>query len=176
MWLTWSIWQALVKKRQSLQALGVSLSGESNGDSEGRAHMQELTEESFAKHAKAAKKNPRTREELEADLKQKSDQLKEIKGALLSVQSKLRPRKERVVVDHEMLHSRTHELKRAQALVREVDGRSTQKLFSVYDEKLKALHEERKKADGLLAKVSCCVFSLFHSGERMALTDVWECV
>jgi hypothetical protein len=40
--------------------------------------------------------------------------------------------------------------------VHAVEGRSTQKLFSEYDDRLRELHEERKKADGLLAKVCVC--------------------
>ena len=95
-----------------------------------------------------------SRDQLRKEVEESRKELKSIRNQLLAVQSRLsvqqqvHPRKP----VQQQLTSRHHDLDNSQQLLRDSNFQPTMALYNVYEEKLTALREERKKADGLLAK------------------------
>jgi len=94
----------------------------------------------------------KSRAQLEKELSTSQHQLSSIRKKLLAVRTRLSAQKQEVGVHEQKLRARTHEAQHATTLLKSEGGMPTQQLYSAYDEKLKDLVEERKKADGLLAK------------------------
>lgn len=127
-------------RTESLQA---AEGGEaSSGSTQGR--LMQLSEVPVkAKHA------PRSRADLRADLRRKDAELQAIRDKMLKVRSALKPEEDMVAVDREKLKSRTHELARATRLAGSEGATMGDR---EYNHKIRDLREERKRADGLLAK------------------------
>ena len=119
----------------------------------GVARLQQLAAVSPA-HAPSEHKEvhkSRTRAQLKADLAAKDAELRAIRDRMLHVKSKLKPSEDRVAVAHQQLASRTHELAHATRLAEEVAPHGGGDPHE-YRRRIDELREERKRADGLLAK------------------------
>ena len=103
-----------------------------------------------------------SRAQLRKEVKESRKELKSIRNQLLAVQSRLsaqqqaHPRQVQQQAQQQQqqqqLASHHHDLDTSQQLLRDSNFQPTMALYNVYEEKLTALREERKKADGLLAK------------------------
>lgn len=82
--------------------------------------------------------------------------LRDIRNQLLAVQSRLAAQQQAnpsaAAAVKQALTSRHHDINDSHQLLRDSNFQPTMALYNVYEEKLTALREERKKADGLLAK------------------------
>jgi len=103
----------------------------------------------------AAKKESRAQLRKEVDMSRK--ELKSIRNQLLAVQGRLATQQPATpaaaaAVKQTLSTSRHHDIKNDHQVLRDSQFQPTMALYNVYEEKLTALREERKKADGLLAK------------------------
>jgi len=89
---------------------------------------------------------------LKGEVQASRRKLHALRAQLLAVQSRLKSQEEEVGVRREQLRDRVHSVHHSTQVLESADGQPTQALFNAYDEKLSALKEERRKADGLLAK------------------------
>ena len=95
-------------------------------------------------------------EQLRKEVDQSRKALRSIRNQLLAVQSRLAAQQQAnpsaAAAVKQALTSRHHDIKDSHQLLRDSNFQPTMALYNVYEEKLTALREERKKADGLLAK------------------------
>lgn len=98
-----------------------------------------------------------SRAQLRKEVIKSRTELKSIRNQLLAVQSRLAAQQQADpaaahAVKQTLSTARHHDVKNSQQVLRDGNFQPTMALYNVYEEKLTALREERKKADGLLAK------------------------
>jgi len=139
--------------RAVLQGAGQRLRAVAASGPGGKARETELV----MKDTKMQDKTPirtQSKSELRKELSASRSELQSIRKKLLAVRSKMAAQRQEVGVHQQQLTARTHEVKHATTLLKDERGMPTQQLYSAYEEKLKDLVEERKKADGMLAKAT----------------------
>ena len=98
-----------------------------------------------------------SRAQLRKEVNTSRKELKSIRNQLLAVQGRLSQQQQAsptatATVKQTLSTSRHHDVKNDHQVLRDSQFQPTMALYNVYEEKLTGLREERKKADGLLAK------------------------